>query len=87
MLGAVYTHYTLHDKLDRMAPGIVFSLLLFTRLIIHRLATQREKRLKSTDLKQKSENETEEPERKTEEKEKIPSVQASNINQKKKKKN
>ncbi len=36
MLGAVYTHYSLHDKLDRMAPGIVFSLLLTTRLIIYR---------------------------------------------------
>ncbi|CAF0948761.1 unnamed protein product [Rotaria sordida] len=34
MLGAVYTHYALHDKLDRMAPGIIFGLLLFTRLII-----------------------------------------------------
>jgi hypothetical protein len=36
MLGAIYTHYALHDKLDRMTPGIVFSLLLITRLIIHR---------------------------------------------------
>ncbi|CAF1042908.1 unnamed protein product [Adineta steineri] len=35
MLGAVYTHYTLHDKFDRMAPGIIFSLLLSTRLIIY----------------------------------------------------
>jgi len=37
MLGAVYTHYALHDKLDRMAPGIVFGLLLLTRLIIYRI--------------------------------------------------
>lgn len=35
MLGAVYTHYALNDKLDRMAPGIIFSLLLTTRLIIY----------------------------------------------------
>ncbi|CAF5174999.1 unnamed protein product, partial [Rotaria magnacalcarata] len=35
MLGAVYTHYALGDKLDRMAPGIIFGLLLFTRLTIH----------------------------------------------------
>ncbi|CAF3369398.1 unnamed protein product [Rotaria socialis] len=35
MLGAVYTHYALGDKLDRIAPGIIFGLLLFTRLIIH----------------------------------------------------
>lgn len=44
MLGAVYTHYALHDKFDRMAPGLVFSLLLVTRLIIHRQVSQREKR-------------------------------------------
>lgn len=36
MLGAIYTHYALSDKFDRMAPGIIFSLLLFTRLIISR---------------------------------------------------
>lgn len=45
MLGAVYTHYILHDKFERIAPGLVFSLLLLTRLIIHRQVTQREKRL------------------------------------------
>ena len=43
MLGAVYTHYTLGDKFERMAPGLVFSLLLITRLIIHRQVKQREK--------------------------------------------
>ena len=36
MLGAIYTHYALNDKFDRMAPGIIFSLLLFTRLLILR---------------------------------------------------
>ena len=36
MSGAIYTHYALHDKLDRIAPGIIFGLLLITRLIIHR---------------------------------------------------
>jgi len=45
MLGAVYVHYVLHDKFERMAPGLVFSLLLLTRLIIHRQVTQREKGL------------------------------------------
>ncbi|CAF1600814.1 unnamed protein product, partial [Didymodactylos carnosus] len=44
MLGAVYTHYILKDKFERMAPGLVFSLLLLTRLIIHRQVQQREKR-------------------------------------------
>jgi uncharacterized membrane protein YphA (DoxX/SURF4 family) len=43
MFGAVYTHYVLGDKFDRMAPGLVFGLLLLTRLIIHRQVTQREK--------------------------------------------
>jgi hypothetical protein len=42
MLGAVYTHYVLRDKFERMAPGLVFSLLLITRLIIHRQVKQRE---------------------------------------------
>jgi hypothetical protein len=45
MLGAVYTHYILHDKFERIAPGLVFSLLLLTRLIIHRQVSQRENRL------------------------------------------
>ncbi|CAF1226165.1 unnamed protein product [Adineta ricciae] len=36
MLGAIYTHYALNDKFDRMAPGIIFSLLLFARLLILR---------------------------------------------------
>ncbi|CAF0787669.1 unnamed protein product [Adineta steineri] len=47
MLGAVYVHYMLHDKFERIAPGLVFSLLLLTRLIIHRQVTQREKRSKT----------------------------------------
>ena len=51
MLGAVYTHYILRDKFERMAPGLVFSLLLLTRLIIHRQVTQREKKGPSTEKK------------------------------------
>ena len=42
MLGAIYTHNKLHDKLDRMSPGIIFSLLLFTRLIIFWQGNRRE---------------------------------------------
>ena len=34
MLGAIYTHYALHDKFERMTPGLVFSLLLAIRLIL-----------------------------------------------------
>jgi hypothetical protein len=52
MLGAVYTHYALHDKLDRMAPGVIFSLLLITRLIIYQQG-------KSSNLNIKKENDTE----------------------------
>lgn len=57
MLGAVYTHYVLHDKFERMAPGLVFSLLLITRLIIHRQVSQREKKKEKTEKKVESEGE------------------------------
>jgi hypothetical protein len=59
MLGAVYTHYALHDKLDRMAPGIVFSLLLFTRLIIYRMGKYSNLNANTTEVKAKDENEEE----------------------------
>jgi len=64
MLGAVYTHYALHDKFERIAPGLVFSLLLLTRLIIHRQVTQREKGLsaKKEPKKEPKKEETEEEE-------------------------
>lgn len=62
MLGAVYTHYALHDKFDRMAPGLVFSLLLLTRLIIHRQVTQREKGAKPEKKPKKPEIEEKEEE-------------------------
>ncbi|UJR30665.1 hypothetical protein I4U23_018189 [Adineta vaga] len=48
-LGGIYTHYALHDKFDRMAPGIIFSLLLSTRFIISR-------HFKYLSLDQKTEN-------------------------------
>ena len=65
MLGAVYTHYMLHDKFERIAPGLVFSLLLLTRLIIHRQVTQREKRLST----QKKPVKVEAPKKKVQEEE------------------
>ncbi|KAH9381642.1 hypothetical protein HPB48_010597 [Haemaphysalis longicornis] len=34
MLGAVYTHAALRDKFERMAPSIVFSLMLGCRLVV-----------------------------------------------------
>jgi len=67
MLGAVYTHYILHDKFDRMAPGLVFSLLLLTRLIIHRQVTQRETGLSAEKKAPKSESEEEKEKEKDEE--------------------
>jgi len=62
MLGAVYTHYALHDKFERMAPGLVFSLLLITRLIIYRQVTQREKSTskKTEQIREKKKSESEE---------------------------
>jgi hypothetical protein len=65
MLGAVYTHYALHDKFDRMAPGIVFSLLLITRLIIYRqekYSSLNIKNEKPTELNEEIENEEDEDE-------------------------
>jgi len=50
MLGAVYTHYILNDKFERMAPGLVFSLLLLTRLIIHRQVERGEKKGKKEEF-------------------------------------
>jgi len=63
MLGAVYTHYALHDKFDRMAPGIVFSLLLITRLIIYRQEKYSSLNItneKPTELNEEIENEEDE---------------------------
>lgn len=34
VLGAVYTHAALRDKFERMAPSIVFSLMLGCRLVV-----------------------------------------------------
>ncbi|CAF2512620.1 unnamed protein product [Rotaria sp. Silwood2] len=56
MLGSVYTHYALHDKLDRMAPGIIISLLLLTRLIIYQ-QDKYSNNEKSTELKTEVTNE------------------------------
>jgi len=68
MTGAVYTHFILGDKFERMAPGLVFALLLLTRLIIHRQVTQREKgsstekKVKKAKSEEKEEKEQEEEE-------------------------
>lgn len=62
MLGAVYTHYVLRDKFERMAPGLVFSLLLLTRLIIYRQVKQRERSQSSSPKKPESEEEEEQEE-------------------------
>ncbi|CAF3322297.1 unnamed protein product [Rotaria socialis] len=62
MMGAVYTHYVLHDKFDRMAPGLVFGLLLLTRLIIYRQVAQREQRSSVEKKAPKSYTEEEEEE-------------------------
>jgi hypothetical protein len=43
MIGAAYTHYALHDPLERITPGLVFSGLLFIRLMISRQGTESKK--------------------------------------------
>lgn len=35
MLGALYTHAALQDKFERMAPSIVFTLMLGCRLVVY----------------------------------------------------
>jgi cell division protein FtsL len=63
MLGAVYTHYALNDKFDRMAPGLIFSLLLLTRLVIYWQGKRSDLNIrneKSTELKEKIEQQEEE---------------------------
>lgn len=42
MLGAVYTHAALQDKFERMAPSIVFSLMLGCRLVVFYQVRKRE---------------------------------------------
>lgn len=62
MLGAVYTHYALNERFDRMAPGIIFGLLLFTRLIIYWQGKHPNLNIsneKFTELKKKIENKEE----------------------------
>jgi hypothetical protein len=60
MLGAVYTHYALNDKFDRIAPGLIFSLLLLTRLVIYWQGKRSDLNIKNekpTELKKKIEQE------------------------------
>ncbi|EEC16593.1 transmembrane protein, putative [Ixodes scapularis] len=43
MLGAVYTHAALKDRFERMAPSIVFVLMLVCRLVVFYQVQSREK--------------------------------------------
>lgn len=87
MLGAVYTHYVLGDKFERMAPGLVFALLLLTRLIIHRQVTQRDKGTSAKKIVQESgdDNQEEESESDKEEEEEEEKPKASKDKKKDKK--
>ena len=63
MGGALYTHYALNDKMERMTPVVVFSLLLICRIIISYQVDRREKFENKEDEKMKQlmkEDETEE---------------------------
>jgi len=42
MIGGFYTHFALGDSFERMAPSLVFGLLLVCRFIILYQVTQRE---------------------------------------------
>jgi hypothetical protein len=44
MSGAIYTHIALNDAFDRIAPSLVFSLLIICRLIILYQVNCKEKR-------------------------------------------
>ncbi len=44
MSGAIYTHIALNDAFDRIAPSLVFSLLIICRLIILYQVKCKEKR-------------------------------------------
>lgn len=44
VLGAVYTHAALRDKFERMAPSIVFSLMLGCRLVVFYQVQSRERK-------------------------------------------
>lgn len=47
MVGGFYTHYALKDSFERMAPSLIFSLLIICRLIILYQVHKKEKRKKS----------------------------------------
>lgn len=44
MFGAFYTHFALGDPFERMAPALVFGLLIVCRFIILYQVSQREKK-------------------------------------------
>lgn len=44
MLGGFYTHYALNDSFERMAPSLVFGLLLICRLIILYQVSKKERK-------------------------------------------
>ena len=44
MAGGFYTHYALKDAFERLAPSLVFGLLLVCRLIIYYQVSTKEKR-------------------------------------------
>ena len=43
MVGALYTHYALNDKFERIVPVVVFTLLLICRLVISYQVDKRDK--------------------------------------------
>lgn len=55
--GGIYTHFMIGDKFERIAPSIVFTLMLCCRLIVHYQVKRREtKELISVSENEKKEN-------------------------------
>ena len=65
MLGGTYTHYALKDSFERMAPSLVFALLIVCRLVILKQVNKRERK-ELEEIKKLIENQSEEKEEITE---------------------
>ena len=65
MIGGFYTHYALNDSFERLAPSLIFSLLIICRFIILYQVNRKEK--KEEEMIKKLINETTRDESKTDE--------------------
>jgi hypothetical protein len=54
MSGAFYVHYALGDPFEQMVPAFIFTLLVFTRMLVKSQAEDRERQDKLEQLKAES---------------------------------